>query len=158
MQSKALPVLPISSPDPWLNPCRGMEDTGVLFSLFGLSYLALCGRGLSDVFLFWGSLVTFLSQSLPLYPSWLPMAYPPEPPCLTWRGAVQWLTVSASGSTRLTGSGMRSSQDRPYWATCCDGHSSPCEAPGIFALTHSGSVDYFYCSPLCSESSLQTEI
>lgn len=42
---------------------------------------------------------------------------------------------------------MRSSQDRSYLATDCDGHSFPCEAPGILALMNSEAWTT-YCSPL----------
>ena len=132
----------------------------------------------------WGSLVAFLAQTLPLYPSGCPLLFQIllfsstslvasslRPFHSTLPAAHGLLFSSTSlpveGCSAVTHSsrpwqrtahrfGMRSSQDRSHLATGCDGHSFPCEPPGIFALTNSGSVDCFYHSPLCGQPSLQT--
>ena len=106
MRSKALLLLPILSP---VLESFQRRRHGVLFSRLDPSRLTLCGRGLSDDFPSWGTSLGFLGglpRSDPsTLPFWLPMAYSSAVLRFPWRGAVQWLTVPAPGSTLLTGLG-----------------------------------------------------
>lgn len=120
---------------------------GVLFPLLD-PCLTLCGRGLSDDFLSWGTLCpgTFLG--------FFPLSDPSILHFLVAHGLLfSTALFHMEGCRAVTHSsclwqypahrfGMTSSQDRSYLATGCDGHSFPCEAPGIFALMNSGSMDY----------------
>ena len=128
---------------------------GVLFSLLDPG-LTLCGRGLSDDFLSWGTLCpgTFMG-----FFGDLPLSDPSTLHFLVAHGLLFSTALShVERCTAVTPSsclwqypahrfGMTSSQDRSYLATGCDGHSFPCEAPGIFALTNSGSMDYSTVAP-----------
>ena len=108
--------------------------------------LTLCGGGLSDDFLSWGTFLGLFGD--------LPLSDRSTLHFLVAHGLLfSTALFPMEGCSAVTHSSclwqytahrfvMRSSQDRSYLATDCDGHSFPCDAPGIFALMNSGSMDY----------------